>query len=70
MSNEISSHGKGKVDNAGGISKVAITREVAAGMFLSTAEQMVIFSKTSFLRGTIIYSGRGYHPEGWMKNEL
>ena len=44
----ISGHGKGEVDHVGGISKVAIRREVAAGKFLSTAEQMVEFLNDKF----------------------
>ena len=37
----ISGHGKGEVDHVGGLAKVAIRREIAAGEMLSTAADMV-----------------------------
>ena len=44
----ISGHGKGEVDHVGGITNVAIRREVAAGKFLNTAEEMVDFLTEKF----------------------
>ena len=44
----ISGHGKGEVDHVGGIAKVAIRREVAAGKFLNTAAEMVDFLGNKF----------------------
>ena len=37
----VAGHGKGEVDHVGGLAKVAIRREVAAGQQLSNAEGMI-----------------------------
>ena len=37
----VAGHGKGEVDHVGGLAKVAIRREVAAGQQLSNAEEMI-----------------------------
>ena len=46
----ISGHRKGEVDHVGGIAKVAIRREVAAGKFLYTAAEMVDFLGDNFAK--------------------
>jgi len=44
----IAGHGKGEVDHVGGIAKVAVRREIAAGSFFSDAEEMVEFLQSKF----------------------
>ena len=44
----IAAHGKGEVDHVGGIAKTAIWLEIADGVLLADAEEMVAFLEKKF----------------------